>query len=244
MSLKSLATRLALAFAAAKGVETHRRAGGMKSVKKRLEDHDGPGGGIGGMIGRVGGDRESSASGLGNVLDSLGFAGATDAREARFAGQTPMQDDYTSLFGGLATASGDPDQGARVQEVLRRHREAAGIDEHQEAQLLIRAMIQAAKADGEIDSVERQTLMDVIGESDREDVATVDQLLAAPVDVEGLARDTPRGLRAEVYTASVNVIDPDNDAELDYLRTLSDRLELDRETVNQIHAALRKPPLS
>lgn len=108
---------------------------------------------------------------------------------------------------------------------------------------MIRAMIQAARADGEIDEQERATLMEVIGDSDSHEIAFVQKQMADPVNPESLARDTPKGHEVEVYTASVVAIEPDNRAEAEHLDRLAKALKLDQLTVNEIHQAQGKPPL-
>jgi uncharacterized membrane protein YebE (DUF533 family) len=102
---------------------------------------------------------------------------------------------------------------------------------------LIRAMIAAAKADGEIDSVEGQRLF---GEMDRLDLdaeerAFLLQELSRPVDLDGIvgAASSPE-LAAEIYAASLMAIDVSNQAESAYLQLLATRLGLQPALVSEL----------
>ncbi|MHA6347013.1 DUF533 domain-containing protein [Roseivivax sp. CAU 1761] len=112
------------------------------------------------------------------------------------------------------------------------------------AALMLRAMIQAAKCDGEIDAAEKAKILDFVGEdADPEDRAFVERELAAPVDPEALARDVPAAQRMPVYSAALMAIRVDTDAEAQYLDRLAKALELDEPTVNALHVQQGMQPL-
>jgi uncharacterized membrane protein YebE (DUF533 family) len=94
---------------------------------------------------------------------------------------------------------------------------------------LIRAMIAAAKADGEIDSIEGQRLFAQMDRAalDAEEKEFLLQELSRPVDLDRIvdAASTPE-LAAEIYTASLMAIDVSNQAESAYLQMLATRLGL------------------
>jgi len=103
---------------------------------------------------------------------------------------------------------------------------------------LIRAMIAAAKADGEIDAVEGKRLfgqMDRL-ELDAEERAFLLQELSKPVDLDGIvaAAKTPE-LAAEIYAASLMAIDVSNQAESAFLQLLASRLGLEPGLVAELH---------
>lgn len=105
------------------------------------------------------------------------------------------------------------------------------------AGLMLRAMIQAARSDGTIDEAEKQRLLGKLGDDlDEDERQFIRDQMAAPVDPEGLARDVPRGLEAQVYLMSLLAIDLDHQDEARYLDRLARALNLDRPTVNDIHA--------
>lgn len=243
MSLKRMFTKLAIAFVAAKGVEAFKKGGGMKGLQDRMKQQGGgAGGGIEGMLGRIGGAGGASSGGLGNILGSLGMAGATGGREAGAAGQISPQSGVGDVMGQLAGAGAG--SSAEVEGLLSRtRRKTGGVDDEREAGLAIRAMIQAARADGEIDADEQSALMEILGESDPSDQRFVDEALAEPVDAAALAAEVPEGAELEVYSAALMAIDPDNRDEAEYLHALASGLNLSQERVNEIHRAMGKATL-
>ncbi|WP_425098523.1 DUF533 domain-containing protein [Tropicibacter sp. S64] len=112
------------------------------------------------------------------------------------------------------------------------------------AGLMLRAMIQAAKADGGIDAAEKAKILETLGDdADAEDKAFIKTQLAAKVDPETLAADTPAALRTQVYSASLMTITVDTAAEAQYLDSLAKAMELDEPTVNALHMQMGLQPL-
>ncbi len=112
------------------------------------------------------------------------------------------------------------------------------------AALMLRAMIQAAKADGHIDPQERQQIIDHVGaDADAEDLSFVKEQLDAPVDIAALAADTPEALRVRVYTMSLMSVRLDTPAEAVYLDRLAAALGLDQTVINALHDHLGLAPL-
>ena len=114
-----------------------------------------------------------------------------------------------------------------------------------EGELMVRAMIEAAKSDGKIDPEERRRINIALKdagtpESDRHALlAAFDQ----PPDVEGLvARVSSPELAVEVYAASLLAIKDDVPSEQHYLARLAKRLNLPQETVVEMHARFGDPP--
>ena len=112
----------------------------------------------------------------------------------------------------------------------------------QEADLnraLIRAMIGAAKADGQIDAEERQRIFQQINELgvDAEIRSFVMQELAQPLDLNPIvdSASCPE-TAAEIYAASLIAVDPSGAAEKGYLSMLAARLKLDPALVDHLHA--------
>jgi uncharacterized membrane protein YebE (DUF533 family) len=112
------------------------------------------------------------------------------------------------------------------------------------AALVLRAMIDAAKADGQIDGNEMQRIMGKLDEggasAEEKDLLLTE--MRKPLDPEGLAAQarTPEQA-AQVYAASLLAIEVDTDAERTYLRRLAGALRLDAGTVQQLHAGLGAP---
>ena len=106
------------------------------------------------------------------------------------------------------------------------------------ALLILRSMIQAAKADGQIDQNEMQRISGKLDEAGEGHEARnfVMQEMAGPADIEGLRReaDTPQEA-VEVYAAALMAIEVDTRAEQDYLARLAQALGLAPGLVQQIH---------
>ena len=63
--------------------------------------------------------------------------------------------------------------------------------------------------------------------------------LQKPLDLDNLVRSVKsKEAAVQVYGASLLAIEVDTDAERDYLRQLAERLDLDGETVERVHAGL------
>jgi uncharacterized membrane protein YebE (DUF533 family) len=111
----------------------------------------------------------------------------------------------------------------------------------QRALLIVRAMVNAAKADGQIDGQEVERISAKLGEtgSDQEARAFLAQELQKPIDSDDLTRQaTSPELAVQVYAASLLAIEVDTAAERAYLRDLAARLGLDASAVTHVHQAL------
>lgn len=179
------------------------------------------GGGLDELIGGLGGG--TGGGGLGDILG--GMLGGTLGGAA------------TKRGGGFGEILNDS-LGNCGEPKLRPTR-----DQEAAAGLMLRAMIQAAKADGRVDAREQEKLLGHLGDVSAEERRFVEAELRAPVDVRGLARQVPGGLEAQVYTMSVMGIDLDNRKEAEYLHDLATALGIDRQQVNHIHARLGVPAL-
>jgi uncharacterized membrane protein YebE (DUF533 family) len=107
--------------------------------------------------------------------------------------------------------------------------------------LLARAMIAAAKADGRIDVQESQTILNRINGLDlpAEDKAFLFEEYARPLDIAGLAAAVPTPEQAaEVYTASILMVDPPSPPERIYLDALAGALGLEAALAQQIEATV------
>ena len=96
-------------------------------------------------------------------------------------------------------------------------------------------MINAAKADGEIDQNERYRIMSRLGHLSPEETHFLRREFSSPVNVHAFAHDVPRGCEEEVYAISLMAIDLDTQCEAQYLRELAQCLRLAPRRCNQIH---------
>ncbi len=111
----------------------------------------------------------------------------------------------------------------------------------QQADLILEAMVNAAKADGRIDEQELERIQGKMAEDgiDQAELEQLRRLVHAPMDLDGLAAKVqdPQ-TAAEVYAASALSITIDTDAERAYLQNLAQRTGLDDATVAQLHQLL------
>jgi uncharacterized membrane protein YebE (DUF533 family) len=106
-----------------------------------------------------------------------------------------------------------------------------------DALLLLRTMIAAASADGQIDEDERARILKGMSEAgiDPQSSSWLENEFASPADVDALAESVnDREMASQVYTAARITIDPDTLQERDFLRRLAVAVDLDDEIVRQI----------
>ncbi|MEM1048482.1 MAG: tellurite resistance TerB family protein [Pseudomonadota bacterium] len=112
-------------------------------------------------------------------------------------------------------------------------------EEESLSRALIRAMIAAAKADGHVTFEEQARISKHLEalELSPADRAFIDEELAKPLDIDAVARgvNCPEQA-AELYAASLLVIDASGAAEKGYLAMLAARLKLDPDLVAHLHA--------
>ncbi|MDP3316688.1 MAG: tellurite resistance TerB family protein [Devosia sp.] len=103
---------------------------------------------------------------------------------------------------------------------------------------LVRAMISAAKADGQIDAEEKSRIFQRLEAMplSAEEKAFVFDELSSPLDIDAVAAraDTPEHA-SEIYAASLVAMKPDTPAERAYLDALAYKLKLDPALVTEIH---------
>ncbi|MGN6489831.1 MAG: tellurite resistance TerB family protein [Devosia sp.] len=111
--------------------------------------------------------------------------------------------------------------------------------QHEElGKTLVRAMIAAAKADGQIDADEKERIfkrLEAMPLSAEEKAFVFDEL-SSPLDINAVVAraDTPEHA-AEIYAASLVAMKPDTPAERTYLEALAHKLKLDPGLVSEIH---------
>jgi len=178
-------------------------------------------GGLGALAGALlGGGRGAMGGGLMAVLGSLAYSAlqGQGAAGASPAGAAP----------GMAGAMAPNNQ----------------TDMQRKAMLFIRAMIQASKADGQVDQQETQRVLGKLGDigNDNEAREFVASEMRRPIDIASLVRDVTTPQEAsEVYAASLMAIEVDTQTERDYMADLARALNLPGSVVTQIHSALGVP---
>lgn len=182
-------------------------------------------GGLGGILDQL--STGAAAGGLGGLLGGiLGGGGSQQPSPQEKLVQRGSQPTNDASFGELfndAIAKGDEPEIAPTPE------------QNALAGLMLKAMIQAAKSDGEIDEKEKAKLMSEFGDLDDDERAFIREQMAAPVDAAALAREVPEGYGPQIYLMSLMAIEFDNRKEAEYLHALAENLGLDKATVNGIH---------
>lgn len=214
---------------------------------------------IGGLLGggRHGGDL--GQGGLGGLLEQLGQVsgggqgGLADLMKGLTQGGGAAAGGLGGMLGGLTGAMPPSSDGSirSFGEVLNSQFDqtpASALtpsqDQEAAAALMLRAMIQATKADGELDEIEKSRLIERLGgDIDAQEAQFVQSELNRPMDVKGLVSDTPNGMAAQVYAMSILGIDLDNQAEAQYLHSLAQGFGLSADTVNDIHDQMGVPAL-
>jgi uncharacterized membrane protein YebE (DUF533 family) len=193
------------------------------------------GGGMGGGYRRSGGGNLRGAMGAGG----LALLGMLAMQALRNSGQQAA-----SGAAAPQPAGNQPAGGGGADDLAGMLPDEAVSD--RAATLAVRAMISAAKADGEIDPTERQRILGKVqedGTADPEEIRFLEQEMARPADRDGLVAEAGRdpAVAAQVYAASLLAIKVDTAAEQAYLRDLAGKLGLDRTVVTQLHQALGAP---
>ena len=203
-------------------------------------------GGLGGLLGGLlgggsgGGSAAGGLGGLGGLLGGLlGGGGTLGGGTQRRSGGT----NYAALasLGMMAfqayqvwqrsQASAAPQQTPQTADLLS----GPQVEEHSHA--VLRALIAAAKADGRIDESEKHLISSEIGKhtDDLNLQQWLDDEVAKPLDpteVAQAAQNDP-AMAAEMYLASVMLVDDQQDAERNYLDELAAALQIDPEL--QVH---------
>ncbi len=251
MSFSRILATAAAAFAAKKGMDHFNKAGGMSGMRQKMQ-----GGqtrqGIEEMMARFGiKDGASKVDGLMAKLGGGGTAQGTmtggDGRSITGGGGGSISSGAAGAAGGAGLASilgaWGGDRPEETMAAMAGDREPEP-DEEETARLMLRAMIQAAKADGHIDADEQAHILGAVGENaTTEEQAFVEQMLAAPVDARALADDTPDGRGDQVYLTSLMAIDPDHPKEIAYLRELAGALGMDEAAREALHTRVGAAPL-
>ena len=162
------------------------------------------GGGLSGILSGVlggGGGQQQQASqggGIGGLLGSVMGGGGGGGG-------------IGGLLGSVMGGGGGEQQQVQVAPEQR----AAANDQ---ATLLIRAMVNAAKSDGRIDEAEQKNILEKVGtDVSQAEIDFLQKEFSAPLDVAGFARSIPKGLEQQIYAVSLTSIELDTQNEAQYL---------------------------
>ena len=232
------------------------QSGMAPSSGRRLQNAVGGGSGgvlesLGGMLGdalnqagRVAGGKQNLAlGGLGALVGSLLGGGGRSVGGALGGG-------VMALLGAMAFKAlqgGGRRTGQVPLGLLEPRTDVDRRELERNTELVLRAMINAAKADGRIDEKEIGRIVGKMQESvaDAEDQRYVLTEMQKPPETETLisaAKGRPE-LAAEIYAASLMAIEVDTAAEKTYLDKLASGLGLPREVTRRIEQMVGLPPV-
>jgi uncharacterized membrane protein YebE (DUF533 family) len=189
-------------------------------------------GGLGGLLGGGGG-----SGALGSLLSGAGGGALAAGAMGLLIGSKKVR--KVAIYGGLATlgviaykayGNWQAQQGtAPKQEPQTVDRvPAAQVEQHSQA--ILKALVAAAKADGHVDERERALIEGEFTklDNDRELQHWLHAELNKPLDPTDVARaaSTPE-MAAEMYIASVMLVDEENFMEKSYLDELARQLKLE-----------------
>jgi uncharacterized membrane protein YebE (DUF533 family) len=114
---------------------------------------------------------------------------------------------------------------------------------NEQAKILVRAMIAAAKADGQLSQEEQNAIVKQIGNVGDAEVQFLRAEFSKPVDVKDLAWSIPLGMEEQAYAISLMAIELDEQSEAAYLGELAHGLRLQPARCNEIHRKYGAPEI-
>ncbi len=224
------------------GQKQQQGGGGLGDLLGSLTGGGKSGGGLGDLLGRLAGGRQQQApqgGGMGDLLGGLlgggqsgGMGGAGGLGGLLGGALTKFAQNQNST----ATNPGHEDcdhlpMGVNQQEAT------------DQATLIIRAMINAAKSDGSIDEAEQEKVIGKLGDVSQAEADFVRNEFRAPLDAAAFVRSIPRGMEQQIYAVSLMAIDLDHNKEAHYLDELARGLNIQPKLANQIHEQLGAPAI-
>lgn len=206
----------------------------------------GMGGGMGGLGGLLGGGmlggRRKKGGGKLLQLGTLAAVGAVAYKAYQAYQQNQAAAAHTS---GSAPPMGAPRPAVPVAAPAAAAAAPPSAAPASDGLTLLRAMIAAAKADGQVDAAESQQILAQVGRANlsADEKAFLLDELAKPLNLDAVLAGvrTPQQA-AEVYAASRLVIAEASAAEQAYLGLLAARLNLDPHATRELDAAVQALP--
>ncbi|HSK38300.1 MAG TPA: tellurite resistance TerB family protein [Arenibaculum sp.] len=220
MDMKQMAGLGALGYLAYKAYQDHQRNTAGQTAGSR---------GSGSSSGTPGGAGGGAGGGIGGMLGSILGGGQTAPGGGQAGSGGSLGERLSDMFRPQQRQEPQEPEADAYPEVAM---------EDQRALLLIRAMIAAANADGEISPDERQRILDKLDQAGAgpEEHRIIERELANPPSTDALVREVHDQETAEqVYLASVIAMEPDTQAERSYLQYLAARLNLNPQRAEELH---------
>lgn len=240
---------------------------GMSSATQDRLKHalgeNGLGGLIGGALNNTSTNQQSSGGGLGQILGSLLEGRQGGASNAQIGGlgalvgsliggggssvKGALGGSAMAILGSLALSALKNWQQGQAGDSANQKlspTEMAQITAPETAELCLKGMINAAKADGEIQRDEMERIVSKLEEGGvtNEERQFILSELKKPLDLDSLLKEIPnQQVGAQVYAASLLAITVDTEGEQDYMHKLAAGLHLDQQTVARLHKLIGAP---
>ncbi|MEM7257404.1 MAG: DUF533 domain-containing protein [Pseudomonadota bacterium] len=249
MSMAGTLAKVAIGALIAKGVSGAMKnggaGGGLGGLLGGALGKAGGAGGLGGMLGQLQGQQQGQqdnlqqgGGGLGGLLGGALSGGQGGQQGGGLGGL------LDSLGGGAQQGQGGGGSlGDLLNSALAGNEQPPEPTAEEQARICLKAMLYAARCDGEIDAEEQQKITGQLGDISAEDAEFIRQEMAAPMDVDGFIGSVPESMGQQVYLMSLLAIDLDSQAEAQYLDKLAKGLNIDQATSNAIHQKLGVPAL-
>ncbi|MGB7347817.1 MAG: DUF533 domain-containing protein [Pirellulaceae bacterium] len=114
---------------------------------------------------------------------------------------------------------------------------------NEQSAVLIRAMVNAAKSDGQINQEEQEAILKRMDHVSQTEIDFLRKEFAAPLNVREFAWSIPLGMEEQTYAMSVIAIDLDDQKEAEYLGELAHGLRLSPGRCNEIHRKYGAPEI-
>ena len=200
----------------------------------------GTGSGLGDMLGSVMGsltNNKAALGGLGALAGSLLGGGKSSAKGAIGGGSLAMLG--ALAFSALKNAGQKPQTPRALMDVETPLQKQ---ELENDAAVIVKAMINAAKADGRIDRDEVQKILGKLDDDglSQEEKEFFEAEAARPLDIQGVINSAQGNaeLSAQIYAASLLAIDVDTEAEKRYMQQLAQGLNLPAQSVDYIEMTM------
>ena len=215
----------------------------------------GLGGALGGLLGGGGGAGKTGGSDLGAMLKGAGGGAALamllgNKRVRKVGGKVAVYGGLAALgvmaykaYGNWQAQQAQQGGAQSVEPQTLDRLPAPQVEQHSRA--ILKALVAAAKADGHVDERERQLIEEELGKlaQDGELQSWLHTELNKPLDPADVARaaSTPE-MAAEMYLASVLMVDEEHFMERAYLEELARQLKLPLALKSELEAQVRALP--
>ncbi len=115
--------------------------------------------------------------------------------------------------------------------------------DNEKARILVRTMVNAAKADGNIDQDEQQRILERLHNPSPDAIQFLRDEFQRPLNVREFATSVPIGMEQQVYSISLIAVDLDTGSEAKYLMELAEALRIPQPVREQIHQQMGAPSI-